>query len=441
MGYRTALQEGTVLPFENMPCRVDTLLERGSNALVYRGHCLQTGSGEAEVLIRELFPRHPQGEIFRDNTGASQILFQEDTFWHAHKDSFLASVEIHRRRLLDHPVLSGYPLHVFSCNNTFYTVMPLSGSKLLSQAALQPGQTLLVHTRRILGLLDALEAYHKCSYLHLNIEPSQILLMDMNGQEQIILMHNYLLGQESGTRPGFSAPETENGIPESSDFSTDLYSVTAVFFYCLMGRALALEELLRSGGPSLKTCQCLSGELYPVRQLVSKIFKQGLHVLPSRRFRSIGQMRKTFLELQNRILHQGITHWSLWEYGRKTAEEWAAELPVSGELYPHLASWLRQGKRRSASVPALMIIPDASADAPILQQILSNLHMEEDDRTRKILESLLQEPIADETPVLLLVVRHAQTISPEACPELSALASLPGLQLLDDHGMPLQLPT
>ena len=436
MGYRAALKSQTVLPFEDFPCRVDTVLDRGDNAIVYLGRCLQTGN-DADVLIRELFPSHPQGLILRDETGALRIPPQEEEFWSRHKACFLDSREIHRRRLLDHPELSGFSLSVFDYNNTLYSVMPLFRPQSLADASALPGQSLLVHTQRILALLDALEAYHKCGYLHLNIEPSQILLTDVCGQEQVFLLHNHLWGEAPNFRPGFSAAEVENGCAESADFSTDLYSVTAVFFCLLMQRPMTLEELLRAGGPSLRGCGCLSAEPYPVRHMVSRILKQGLHVLPSRRYRSIGQMRKVFLELQNRIRNAGITPWALWEYGKRDAEEWADALPDTSGVSPHLQAWLNQGKRRSATVPGLIVVAEASDCRSVFRHILTCLRLEQEKKSEKGLMQLLQTPLEHNTPVLLLVLKDAEALPAS---ELALLHSYSGIQILDHTGTPVTLP-
>ena len=168
-----------------------------------------------------------------------------------------------------------------------------------------------------------------------------------------------------------------------------------------MQRPLTLEELLRAGGPSLQGCSCLS------------------------------------VELQDRIRNAGITHWALWEYGKRSAEEWAAALPDTAGVSSHLQDWLRQGKRRSASVPGLMVISEGSSFLSVLRQILTCLHLEQTEKNEKILMQLLQTPLEYNTPVLLLVLKEAATLLPS---ELPLLHDYPGLQILDHAGTPVALP-
>jgi len=48
---------------------------------------------------------------------------------------------------------------------------------------------------------------------------------------------------------------------------------------------------------------------------------KGLSPLPEKRYSSAFEMRKDFEELKDRILGMGITHWSLWESGRRNVHE------------------------------------------------------------------------------------------------------------------------
>ena len=58
-----------------------------------------------------------------------------------------------------------------------------------------------------------------------------------------------------------------------------------------------------------------------VSSMVGTILKRGLHTLSRRRYQSIGQMRQAFQELLDRIDCVGVTHWSLWENGKRSVEE------------------------------------------------------------------------------------------------------------------------
>lgn len=312
MSSREALQPNTLLDFSGMPCRVDSLLGRGSNALVYLGRYAGPQAPEegSAVLIKELFPLDPQERIFRDAQGAIRILPEAEELWQQHRQRFLDSCDIHQRLLYDHPELSGITMHSVSLGKTLYCVVDFPQGRPLSRELQAPARDLKKLTVRMLGLLDALEAVHKCGFLHLDIRPETVMLAENAGKEEIFLMDfNSTMPMDHQTssflsyRPGYSAPEVENTASAMADFSSDLYSVTAVFYHALMGRPLSLEEMLLSRPPDGQDSPCLEGLPLPAKAQVRTILRKGLSVLPTRRYRSTGQMRLALKELLDRIDH------------------------------------------------------------------------------------------------------------------------------------------
>ena len=439
MGYRTALKPQAVLPFASGPCRIRQVLGRGAACIVYSGYFPSPeGTGPPQsVLVRELFPAHPQGRIQRDPQGHIRIEPDAEMFFTRHKESFLTFREVHERWLTDHPALSGLAAQRHSCNGTLYSTIPFSEITTLRDVLDRKDVSLAQHVDRMLGLLDTLESHHKCGYLHLGISPDQILLAEAEGKEIVCLLQNDtvpLLRDPDQDRvrplPGYTPPELENGTLDMADFSSDLYAVTAVFFTCLMGRPMTLEELLFSGTPSVRESLCLREEPYPVRQMVNRILKKGLQVLPAKRYRSVGQMRNALRELQARIRCQGVTHWSVWEVGRREALEWARMLPPQPE--GELNHWLQQGKRYSPSVPALIRLsltePDCLTKESIFSGILRTLGTDPEPPAISALEQLLHGA-PEKGPVLLVLTgqKDLSGLPPE-------LGSYKGLRILTGDG-------
>ena len=178
---------------------------------------------------------------------------------------------------------------------------PISGeSRTLQEELLNP-QTLAQAVIRMLRLLDALETRHRTCDLHLDICPKNILLTSGEQGEKIILTG--CAGRKCPhCRSGYGAPEVIGG--QEPDFSSDLYSVAAVFFHCLMGRKLSLREALQPKAPDGRDSPLLRDAPAEVRRMVGKILRRGLNVLPEQRYRSIGPMRRAFQQLLDSIPSQ-----------------------------------------------------------------------------------------------------------------------------------------
>lgn len=349
MDLRSPLTPNTVLPFEGISCHVQELIGCGSNAMVYRGWYPDRMHPELRhhVLIKELFPNHPKGAIHRCVTGQIVVDPGAEDVFSIHKESFLQGNAIHLRLLEDHPGLLGGNLNTFSHQGTLYTVLDYNGGRSLGEALIHSGGNLIDIVNRMILILDGLEAFHKSGYLHLDISPDNIMLLSQGKRESVFLI-DYNSARPISSRDygflsrkaGYSPPEVENGDVNQIGIPSDLYSVAAVFYRMLMGRTLTLEETLRPKAPDGQESTLLKDTPQTARSMVASILRKGLHTLPRKRFQSISQMRSAFTELLDRIHSVGITHWALWESGKRSLEERIRNNPALSyvtteeDLYP-----------------------------------------------------------------------------------------------------------
>jgi len=133
--HRIPLKFHTVLAFEGLPCRVETVIGRGSNAIVYKGWYADALHPELRhyVLIKELFPFHPQRKIRREENGTISVAGEAKELWQSHRESFEAGNRIHLRMLADHPGMMalGANLNSFTYNGTLYYVFGYTGGRSL----------------------------------------------------------------------------------------------------------------------------------------------------------------------------------------------------------------------------------------------------------------------------------------------------------------------
>lgn len=383
MEYRAPLKKNTVLAFDGMCCHIEDVIGQGTNSIVYKGWYEDHLNPELHhhVLVKELFPDHPQQKIYRAPDGSIVVEPEAQEIWQDHRQSFEIGNEIHLRLLHDHPdlMVMGGNLNSFSYRGTLYSVLGYTGGRNLKTELNKAGATLRLTVQRMTGILDGLEAFHKSGYLHLDISPGNIMLVGQGDRERIFLI-DYNSAREQGSRSvghmsrqeGFSPPEVRTGrSPDTLGYSTDLYSVAAVFYYSLMGRALTRNEILQRCPPDGRESPMLEGVPQTVRAMVSEILRKGLHAVPRKRYQSIGQMRRAFQELLDRIDCVGVTHWALWENGKKSVEELIRINPALGylkdnkRLYP-----IRLGGERSETLEAYLgdlLSPDGKSGLLLAQ--------------------------------------------------------------------------
>lgn len=498
--HRTPLKLHTVLPFDGISCHIEEVVGQGSNAIVYRGWYPDAMHPELRhhVLIKELFPFHPRKKIWRSEDGRITVDPEAEDLWQTHRESFEVGNRVHLRLLNDHPdmMVMGANLNSYSCNGSLYSLLGYTGGRSL-QAELNRNTVSLRHTaRRMIGLLDALEPFHESGYLHLDISPDNIMMVGQEDQERVFLIDynsarqlNSRNGSYLSCKEGFSAPEVSTGVLEDMGFASDLYSVAAVFFRCITGRNLTLSEILRPKAPEGQDSPLLKDMPQTVCAMVGVILKKGLHTLPQRRYQTIQQMRQAFLELLDRIDCVGVTHWALWENGKRSVEELIKVNPAlrylkdERKLYPirlereqslslrqyldHLLSpegssgiilaqggmgkttlllhtAMLLGKQYSATAPAVMYISlngwDKGDSHYIRSQILTRLRFKQAENTfdsaMHALRKLMEQPLktkAGDVPAVLLLLDGLNEIRGNITPlaqEIAELNALAGVRIL-----------
>lgn len=332
MDNRMELAQGTKLSFPGMICRIDSFLGKGSNAIVYIGSYPDAQIPELShrVLIKELFPFDAQGRIYRDAQGDICRTADAEPVMALHRLSFQRGNAVHLKLLEAYPEGIDANINTFSLKGTLYSVLGFSGGRSLAkelEEAKAGELPLAAHVCRLIGVLNVLEAFHRSGFLHLDISPDNILLIGEGDKERISLIdynsvHSLREIRQGeavyySAKEGFTASEVRMGQIGAVGYPADLYAVTAVFYYLLMGRRLSVLETVRGQIPDVSRASCLAAMPDTVCGMVRQILKRGLAPLPQRRYQTPEQMRQDMEELKDRIEGKGITHAALWETGRR----------------------------------------------------------------------------------------------------------------------------
>lgn len=335
---RTPLPKGTVLCFQGLSCEIGEEIGRGSNALVYEGTYQDSLQEDRlhHVLVKELFPLHPRGKIYRSEGGRVCVEAEAEAAFELNRGSFDAGNRAHLTLLETCPDQIGANLNTYHYKGTLYSVLGVSGGNVLSKMQTAPALSLRACASRLLAVLDALEIFHDRGLIHLDIAPDNILLLGKGNRERALLIDfNSIMdvepdrrnGQILSIKQGYTAPEVRRGKIREIGFPADLYSVTAVFYRMITGSALTSFQMIRALPPDVSDCPCLKDEPETVKAWVQEILRRGLQTLPSRRYKSAALMRRDIEELIDRIDGIGITHWALWEAGRRQVERMVRENP------------------------------------------------------------------------------------------------------------------
>jgi len=190
-------------------------------------------------------------------------------------------------------------------NNTLYTIIRTESGNMLSEI-ISGGKIkgLSAACRYTLCILDALEPIHKKGYLHLDVAPDNIHISEL-GVARLIDYNSAFHMSETpenlifSYKKGYSAKELTDPLLTKPVLSpaTDLYSVTAIFFEMLKGRAPEDMDFILPSGFDFGDEECLRGASELLVNKIQKLLKKGLASLPGNRFQSVSELRDKIIEL------------------------------------------------------------------------------------------------------------------------------------------------
>lgn len=351
MDNRTPLREGFNLSLGDITYTIQKLIGFGSNAFVYLA-CYEDNlqrDKKHRVLIKELFPYHPKGLIYRDEYGDICFADEARDYFNLNKKSFLHGNAYHLDIQNTRADMTSVNINSFEKKGTLYTVLGDSNGETLLTAAVCGTFTSSLSgvVNCMLGILDALDVFHKNGLLHLDISPDNILLMPP-GRNDDQYRHAMLIDYNSTWNIGdfsenvnvyfsikehYSAPEVRMQDKNSISFATDLFSVCAVFLEYLQGKPLDFS-ILYSGGKLIDSDSGLLANVPATAvEKALAIVKKGLKLPPRQRYQSIEALRRDFIELKNRINGIGITHSALWEASKANFQNYVQKNKQYGYLF------------------------------------------------------------------------------------------------------------
>lgn len=351
MDNRTPIADELNLALGHVTYTIKKLIGFGSNAFVYLASYEDNLQRDKKhmVLIKELFPYHPKGLIYRTEYEGICFANEARDFFNLHKKSFLHGNACHLDIQNIRGDMASININSFEKNGTLYTVLGNSNGETLL-TVIEKGaitSSLIDVVYCMLGILDALEVFHKNGLLHLDISPDNILLMPLDKNDEQF-RHVMLIDYNStwntsefsentnlyfSIKEHYSAPEIRLQDKNSISFASDLFSVCAVFLECLQDRPLDFS-ILYSGGKILEFDAGLLANV-PVTAggKALAIIKKGLKLPPKQRYQSIEALRVDFIELKNRINGIGITHSALWEASKANFHNYVQKNKQYGYLF------------------------------------------------------------------------------------------------------------
>lgn len=321
---RNLRQPGETLILGETEYCVEGVQGQGGSAVVYRARyedSLNRGCYH-HVLIKELFPYHPKGWVYRDEQGWIRCCPEGENLMEQCRNRFFQGNAVNLKLLEALPEKISGNLNSYEAYGTCYSVLYVHGGQDLEHflEGKKENWSLLRAAEVMEQILDALEPFHENGLLHLDISPDNILMLPGRA---MLIDYNSVWPENPGEqeeflfseKEGYTAPEVRLKEIREIGPAADLYGVCAVFFTMLTGRRLTPEESMGKGLERAfpKDLDIFRGQPETAAWQTVRIIKKGLHLLPRKRYGSVNSLREDIQELLLRLHGWGISHSALWE--------------------------------------------------------------------------------------------------------------------------------
>lgn len=319
MDKRQALPEGYQLHGGRQTYKIEKFISSGANSMVYQASYQDTLMSQHihTVLIKELYPYTPDGGITRDEQMQLHVKADAEKLFEFHKNSYLSGNQVHLILGMDADRNIAQNLDSFEQNQTLYTVFSARKGQTLGDVLKQkkgfPSLTDAVLC--IQNILYALRIFHSHGFLHMDLSPENIFLLDTQDEsfpsEILLLDFNSVCCIEKGSdkeelfrlsyypgKEGYMAPEILLQKTDELGPWTDLYSVCCIFYCILMdGERPQDMELKREPEIISPYSRLLLHEKEVAAMQVNRILSKGMHVLPDQRYQNTEELLKDTQEL------------------------------------------------------------------------------------------------------------------------------------------------
>lgn len=248
MRERESLKSNTDIRFTNhaggeVHYVVGEVIGKGGSCLVYDGYYINNAGTKTTVRIKECYPY--KLHISREENGNLVIAESERIRFEEYKErirkSFDIANEFHQTSGLTNLTSNVYDR--YEANNTVYIVSSYMEGSTLADAEFE---TLSDAVRTVLSVSKSIEKMHDNGYLYLDVKPENVLVYDETPDliqlfdfDSVVPMDadNDITEYRISYSMGFAPVEQKTGKMSQIGRHTDIYSIGALLFYLLFGRA------------------------------------------------------------------------------------------------------------------------------------------------------------------------------------------------------------
>ena len=281
---------------------VEELLGQGASCVAYKVTYEESDGIKHNGVLKEYCPSYLEeyGEV-RNPDGSLVIPANLSEQFAAELNKFKNTYRVINEYIVSNPEAANYhpvQLGLFEGNNTLYTLASCDYGQSYDKLSDKNLKSLL---NLILSVTKGVEQYHKAGFLHLDIKPENIFILD-NVTDLVKLFDYDSLTSIEEVRarkvksipcPGvFYVPELNQRNFRSIGIATDIFEIGAMLFLRLFGRSPEPKDTAHNAEYAFEKAELLQGVSPKVLFELETLFKNTLQTSALKRYQTTVDLKQ-----------------------------------------------------------------------------------------------------------------------------------------------------
>lgn len=205
-------------------------------------------------------------------------------------------------------------LGLYEGNNTFYTLTSCDYGKSYDKVLDTDIYTAL---KLVLSVTKAVELYHNAGFLHLDIKPKNVLILDEVAD--IVKLFDFdsltaiesLKGRYDVSIPipeDYYVPELDNCDIRNIGIHTDIFEIGAMLFSRLFGRSPEVSEMQRGVIINLQEVELLTGVSPQAKYELQQLFSKTIQISKRNRYQTTSELKAQLCKIIELVSPNGLPY-------------------------------------------------------------------------------------------------------------------------------------
>ncbi len=301
------LESGTIIKLNDRLFKIEKTEGMGGSCVAYRVSFKERGDVTHFGILKEYCPAFLENDNnIRNSDNSLNVADEYKSMFEDGANRFKNTYKTINDYLYQNLSATNFhtvQLGLFEGNNTIYTLTSCDYGQVWENVEDKSLGSLL---KIILAVTKAVEMYHNAGFLHLDIKPKNIFILDSISEIVKLFDFDSLTNIDDLKNPNgctianpgeYYVPQLSQGDIRHIDITTDIFEIGAVLFKRLFGRYPQNDDMLFDSKYDFENVKLLNGFGSKVKYELELLLKNTVQISPKKRYQNTALLKNQLKKL------------------------------------------------------------------------------------------------------------------------------------------------